>query len=211
MPKVKSLLVALCLIITPLAALAARDTCAVAARLASETEGVPKDILLAITMVETRRDGAPWPWTLNHDGHGQWFASAREAEHAAARIIASGGMADIGCFQINSHWHGASFASVNQMLDPVENARYAARYLRHLRAETGDWAAAIAAYHSRDPDRGQAYLDRVTAQLDQTSATLPGNPPLRRNRFPLFHPGDPASPGTLVPRLAGLSPLVGGP
>lgn len=117
-------------------------------------------------------------------------------------------MADIGCFQINSRWHGAAFTSVDQMFDPVENALYAARYLRRLHAEMGSWSAAIAAYHSRDPVRGQAYLDRVN-QHRITPATPPQKSTL--NRFPLLHSGTPGSAGTIVPRLAGLSPLIGGP
>lgn len=192
----------------PNAARAARDSCTQAARLAAAELDVPSDILLAITLVETRKDGAPWPWTLNHDGRGQWFPSASEAGRAATEILASGGMADIGCFQINSRWHGAAFASVDQMFDPVENALYAARYLRRLHAEMGSWPAAIAAYHSRDPARGQAYLDRVN-QHRTTSAMPPQRSTL--NRFPLLHSGAPGSVGTIVPRLAGLSPLIGGP
>ena len=193
----------------PIAAIAARDTCARAARFAAEQSGVPADILLAITLVETRHDGTAWPWTLNHGGRGHWFPTAAEAERAAADILASGGTADIGCFQINSRWHGSAFASVTQMLDPVENALYAARYLRRLHGETGDWRAAIAAYHSRDPARGQAYLDRVFGQMPPMPDSAV--PPPRRNRFPLLHAGDPGSTGTIVPRLAGLPPLIGGP
>lgn len=212
-PKVRNIFIFLCLIglplLMPMAALAARDTCARAARLAAERSGVPLDILLAITLVETRHGDAAWPWTLNHDGRGHWFPTEDEAEQAAAAILAAGGTADIGCFQINSRWHGAAFPSVGQMLDPVENALYAARYLRRLHGEKGGWPAAIAAYHSRDPVRGQAYLDRVTPLLGTLSEPTPERS--RRNRFPLLNAGDPGSSGTIVPRLAGLSPLIGGP
>lgn len=207
----KELFIILSIVTVPMAAQAAHDTCERAARHAAQTEGVPLDILLAITMVETRHDGGPWPWTLNHDGRGLWFSSAQEAGQAAAEILGTGGMADIGCFQINSRWHGASFESVDQMLDPLENALYAARYLLRLQAETGDWASAIAAYHSRDPGRGRAYLDRVTAQLEASPTLSAPAPILRGNRFPLLSAGDPGSVGTLVPRLAGLPPLIGDP
>ena len=193
----------------PNAASAARDTCAKAAHYAAKELDVPADILLAITLVETRRDGASWPWTLNHNGRGRWFPTASEAGLAASEILASGGMADIGCFQINSRWHGAAFTSVDQMLDPVENALYAARYLRRLYREMGNWSSAIAAYHSRDPARGQAYLDRVNQYRVAPTAKVAPTP--TRNRFPLFHSGTPGSSGTIVPRLAGLSPLIGGP
>lgn len=205
----KNLFILLILILLPGAALAARGACERAARVAATESGVPVDILLAITLVETSRGGASWPWTLNHDGRGLWFPSATEAERAASAILAQGGTADIGCFQINSRWHGSAFASVDRMLDPVENALYAARYLLRLHGERGDWAAAIAAYHSRDPDRGRAYLDRVAQHLALDLAPPPQHS--RRNRVPLLGAGDPGSTGTIVPRLAGLSPLIGGP
>lgn len=196
-------------VFAPGMAIAARDTCARAAQLAAAQSGVPADILLAITFVETRHGGSAWPWTLNHDGQGHWFPTASEARRAASEILAAGGIADIGCFQINSRWHASAFSSVEQMLDPVENALYAARYLQKLHGETGDWPAAIAAYHSRDPVRGQAYLDRIAKYLDDPPA--PARRPAGRDRYPLLQAGDPGSTGTIVPRLAGLPPLFGGP
>lgn len=205
----KILFILLSLLCIPASAMAARDTCERAARFAAAEAGVPVDILLAITFVETSRDGAAWPWTLNHGGRGLWFSSAAEAEKAVSAILEEGGTADIGCFQINSRWHRTAFASIDRMLDPVENALYAARYLRQLHSERGDWAAAIAAYHSRNPDRGRAYLDRVTQHIGLASEAEPAPP--RRNRFPLLNAGDPGSIGTIVPRLANLAPLIGGP
>ncbi len=195
--------------------LAARDLCDIAARHAADVTGVPANLLRAITVTETQMDGTAWPWTINHAGQGQWFASRDEAAIAAGQILNSGGSADLGCFQINSRWHGDAFPSPDTMLDPVENALYAARFLTELYSETGDWSAAVAAYHSRDADLGAAYLERVRAAygafappLERASASPL---PQRRNRFPLFVAGDPASAGSLVPRLAGASPLVGGP
>ena len=41
------------------------------------------------------------------------------------------------------------------------NVAYAARFLKRLHEETSSWARATAHYHSRDPDRGQAYRDKV--------------------------------------------------
>ena len=206
------IMLAICM---PLPALAAWQLCDAAARHAAEVTGVPADLLRAITLTETQVNGAAWPWTINHAGQGQWFPTRDEASAAAAKILETGGSADLGCFQINSQWHGDAFPSPDAMLDPVGNALYAARFLTELYAENGDWMTAVAAYHSRDAQRGVAYLERVRAMQsslkpyrvpDQASAI-----PTRRNRFPLFLAGDPASAGSIVPRLAGASPLVGGP
>ena len=211
----KQVLLIVLLLFLPVPAMAARDLCDAAARHAADVTGVSADLLRAITLTETQTDGSAWPWTLNHAGQGQWFPTRDEAATAAAQILSSGGSADVGCFQINSHWHGDAFPSLDAMLDPVENALYAARFLIELHAETGDWPAAVAAYHSRDADRGAAYLERVRdmqAALASPSGLANTSPMTqRRNRFPLFLAGDPASAGSLVPRLAGVSPLVGGP
>ena len=41
-------------------------------------------------------------------------------------------MSIFGCMQINWRWHGSAFDGVSDMLDPVKNTRYAARFLRLL-------------------------------------------------------------------------------
>ena len=49
--------------------LAAREDpsslCVDAARSAARVTGVPVNVLLAVTLVETGRDRKPWPWTVN--------------------------------------------------------------------------------------------------------------------------------------------------
>lgn len=202
-----------------LPALADRNACEDAARLASERSGVPLDILRAITVTETMHNGSAWPWTVHSSGKGHWFGSRAEAEAFASELESRGAMADLGCFQINSRWHAAHFHSFDAMLDPIENALYAAEYLAGLRAAKGDWRAAIAAYHSAQPDRGAAYLDRVMRALTALGGTgsadapqaLERIPTMRRNKFPLFLAGDPVGLGSVMPRQPGISPLVGGP
>ena len=140
--------------------------CIDAAREAAARHGVPADVMLAITLVETgtTRNGhrGPWPWTLNVAGAGAWFDSRAEASRAAERAIAGGNRSiDLGCFQINHRWHGMHFPDVGAMLDPAASADYAARFLAGLRAEAGDWTTAIGWYHSRTPGRADAFRARV--------------------------------------------------
>lgn len=138
-----------------------------ALQVAAET-GVPADILGALTLTETGRplDGVlrPWPWAVNAEGAGTWFDDPLKAmTFAQARIGAGRPNVDIGCFQINYHWHGRNFTSLAEMFDPLANARYAARFLRDLHAESGDWRHAAGAFHSRRPKDANRYLARFDA------------------------------------------------
>lgn len=204
-----------------------------AARTAKET-GVPIDVLRAIALTETGRSRrgtfAPWPWTVNMEGKGVWFATSDEALRYAERHFRRGARSfDVGCFQINYRWHGHAFASIEQMFDPLANARYAARFLGELHEEFGDWSRAAGAYHSRTPKfagRYRARFDRIRARLrpmaptteprravavaadvarDTADATAmppsePAGQQLRDNRFPLLKlVNGERSHGSLVP------------
>jgi len=65
----------------------------------------------------------------------------------AARL-AGAKLIDVGCMQINHHFHASSFASVEDMLDPSKNVNYAARFLQQLKAREGSWTLAVARYHA---------------------------------------------------------------
>ena len=205
---------ALCLTSGPLHS--TRDPAALcddAARIAAQDSPVPLDVLLAITRVETGRgaDGMlrPWPWTINQAGSGHWFDTMAEATAAAETALTSGtGNLDIGCFQVNHRWHAENFASLDAMFDPLTNARYAARFLSDLYAETGDWPAAIAAYHSRSEGAATRYLEKIETVMADLPETPLAEPP-RDNSFPLLKVGAKGSGGSLVPRQSGRRPLIG--
>lgn len=141
------------------------DVCEWAAQQAAQEYGVPEDIMGALTLTETGRrlDGLvrPWAWSANAEGEGTWFEDPASAVAFAQDRVAQGRTnIDIGCFQLNYRWHGENFTSVAQMFDPLENARYAARFVRGLYGETGDWRAAAGAFHSRTQVYAQKYLAR---------------------------------------------------
>ncbi|WP_072506026.1 transglycosylase SLT domain-containing protein [Phaeobacter porticola] len=147
--------------------------CDLAARRAARDQGVPLDVLRAITRTETGRGGKqglqPWPWTVNMEGAGKWFQTEDEARAYVFSHFKRGARSfDVGCFQINFKWHGQAFDSIDQMFDPLANAQYAARFLRDLHTEFGDWSQAAGAYHSRTP----TYANRYTARFDRVRADL---------------------------------------
>jgi hypothetical protein len=146
--------------------------CRDAAIAAADRNGVPREVMLAITQVETRtrRGGrsGPWPWTVNVAGKGAWFDSRAAALLHAQQALADGQKSfDVGCFQLNYRWHGEHFASVDAMFEPGLSGDYAARFLKELYAESGDWILASGHYHSRTPVHATRYRDLVAKTIDR--------------------------------------------
>ena len=195
----------------------ASDLCLQAASEAAKRTGVPYEVLLAISKVETGRAGRPWPWTVNFAGDGHWFESAAEAEASVTDAIDRGATnIDLGCFQLNYRWHADGFASVADMLDPVRNATYAATFLAEQFDRTGDWASAAAAYHSGTPEYAELYQTKFEAAYAELDGSVP--PPetvsvaeARTNGFPLLMAGMTGRNGSLVPTGSGGLRLIGAP
>jgi len=138
------------------------DLCLTSARTVAFETNIPLSVLLAITLTETGRvqgdETRPWPWAINREGVGNWFENRQQAFEFARASIAEGRTSfDVGCFQINYRWHGENFSSLEEMFDPVVNARYAASFLTQMYNETGDWSEAAGAYHSRTQELAARY------------------------------------------------------
>ena len=184
--------------------------CETAARNAAQRHDVPLDVMRTIALVETGRSRngqiEPWPWALNMGGPGFW-PDSRTAALAKVRSQLDAGRRniDLGCFQVNYHWHGQNFASLDDMIDPEKNADYAARLLRQHKARLGTWEAAAGAYHSGTPALATRYIERfralrgtardpVPAQLATAAAPAP-----RQNTYRLLQPTGEQRLGSLVP------------
>jgi hypothetical protein len=161
--------------------------CRSAMAMAEKSNGIPPHLLAAIAHVESgRRDpqtGAvhPWPWSANAEGQGFFYESKAEAVAAVRAMQARGIQSiDVGCGQINLMHHPTAFPSLEVAFDPMANANYAARFLKELFGQTGDWTKATAMYHSATPEIGAEYQHRVMAVLpeEQQLAGLTGPTPL---------------------------------
>ncbi len=176
------------------AALPIKAECETAAEFAAVKDDVPINVMLAITRVETgdagRRDRTSWPWAVNVKGQGHWFSDRADALNFARRLRAQGEtLFDIGCFQINFHWHGNNFSSVSAMIDPRQDVRYAARFLKHHYRRTGDWSLAAGAYHSKTPAHANAYRIKFDASREALAVPTVAEPPKSasgRSPEPLF-------------------------
>ncbi len=73
---------------------------------------------------------------------------------------------DLGCMQINHHYHAEHFKSVEEMLDPRRNVDYAARFLTRLKSrhDTGRW-------RWRAITRGRTTIRRRSAMSAASSPT----------------------------------------
>lgn len=135
--------------------------------------GLPSGILMALGFTEAGRKVAGgatiWPWTVNVEGEGHFFASKAEAIAFVREQQALGRRSiDVGCMQINLRWHPEAFASLDEAFDPARNVAYAARFLRELRAAVPEpgmagWMQAVGLYHSAV----EAHAGPYRAQVDR--------------------------------------------
>lgn len=138
---------------------------------ASARYGVPEGILYAVGLTETGRKGSLQPYALNIAGRAVFAGSAAEAIaefKAAARRGTK--LIDLGCMQINHHYHSEHFSGLKEMLDPHANVDYAARFLVSLKVRHKTWSMAVARYHA-GPDNDPAqkrYICRVIANMVAT-------------------------------------------
>ncbi|MGX5734424.1 transglycosylase SLT domain-containing protein [Bosea thiooxidans] len=116
---------------------------------ASHEYGIPLGVLYAVGLTETGRRNSLQPYALNIEGR-VFFGDSKEralAEFNAAR--ASGKkLIDIGCMQINHHYHRDQFPSLDAMFDPGLNVAYSARFLKQLKDRHTSWTMAVARYHA---------------------------------------------------------------
>ena len=162
------------------------ELCGVLARQAERAEGIPTGLVHAVALAESGRwladEGTtrPWPWTVT-SGHDSFYLPSRSEALRKIHELQSEGRSniDVGCMQVNLGYHGHEFASVAEALEPARNVAYAARFLKQLREETQSWSRATARYHSRHPDRGGAYRDKVFRLWDELLLRNPTRPSIR--------------------------------
>lgn len=125
--------------------------------MAAKKHGVPLGILYAIGLTETGRRNTLHPYALNVSGK-SFFAKSESEAMRQFQLAKSQGekLIDLGCMQINHHYHSTNFSSTQSMLDPRKNVEYAALFLKRLYKREGTWTLAAARYH--------AGPDNLTAQ-----------------------------------------------
>jgi len=116
---------------------------------AARAHDVPLAVLYAVGLTETGRRGSLHPYALNIEGPSFFPATLAEAADRLAAARKRGAkLIDVGCMQIDYHYHGGHFTSPEAMFDPHANVTYAARFLKQLEAREGSWTLAAARYHA---------------------------------------------------------------
>ncbi len=172
------------LLLAPSISRADPQACARAAAQAERSNRVPARLMQAIALAESgRRDddrqaSFAWPWTINAEGLGRYFATKDAAIAEVERLKARGVRSiDVGCMQVNLMHHPDAFASLDEAFDPAKNAAYAGQFLRELHEAQGSWPAAVAHYHSATPERHEPYRKRVYALWHEAQAKAAADAP----------------------------------
>lgn len=138
---------------------------------ASQAQGVPLGVLYAVGMTETGNKGSLHPYALNVQGRTVFTDSPQAALAVFNEARAKGiTLIDLGCMQVNHHYHGRFFASPAAMLDPATNVAYAARFLRQLRQQEGSWTMAVARYHA-GPNNNPAQKQYICTVIRNLAAS----------------------------------------
>jgi soluble lytic murein transglycosylase-like protein len=152
-------------------AAAAENVCEREMTRASKEYDVPLGVLYAVGLTETGNKGSLHPNAMNIEGRSYFAKSSEDAVAEFERAQAAGAkLIDLGCMQINHHFHSEHFESVDEMLEPRKNVEYAARFLKELRAREGSWTLAVARYHA-GPNNNPAQKRYVCAVITNMVAT----------------------------------------
>ena len=162
--------------------------CAAAVSAKETQHKIPSRLLTSISLVESGRwnpraqRSMAWPWTIHAQGKGRFFPS-KKAAIAAVRALQKRGVRsiDVGCMQVNLHYHPKAFRSLDAAFDPKRNAAYAATFLNALKREHKSWRRAVQHYHSATPNRRIPYQERVYA-VWQDAASMTGAKAARRDK-----------------------------
>ena len=143
--------------------------CEYLAKDAEKKYGLPENILLSISRVESgyqKVDGIirAWPWTLNAGGDSAYFQTKAAALRSLKSRINKGVTnIDVGCMQLNYRWHKKFFKSLSDMISPTKNVYYGARFLKKLHERHGSWEKAVKYYHSSKSKFNVKYYRKVEA------------------------------------------------
>ena len=105
-----------------------RTVCAEQAAARERAERIPPGLVHALALAESGRWSAsdkstrPWPWTVT-SGRDSFYLPSKDAAIAKVEALQASGRTniDVGCMQINLHYHPDAFANLDEAFDPDTN------------------------------------------------------------------------------------------
>jgi hypothetical protein len=138
---------------------------------AARRVGIPLGVLYAVALTETGARGALHPFNINVEGRAHVATNLHDALANFERARSRGAkLIDVGCMQVNHHFHGKNFASVAEMFDPAKNVEYAARFLTSLKERERTWTLAVARYNA-GPNNNPAQKRYVCSMIKNLVAS----------------------------------------
>jgi|GEM_PF-2720252 len=163
-----------------------RAVCTTHAAAHERANHIPAGLVQALALAESGRwlkedqKTKPWPWTVT-SGKDSFYLPTKNAAIDKVRELKASGRTniDVGCMQINLHYHPKAFTNLDEAFDPYTNVAYGTKFLKELRMQTRSWGKATAFYHSQDRARGNAYRSKVYKfwRNVQKGRVLRGNDP----------------------------------
>ena len=128
---------AIALVTIQVSCIAADTTiCQTSAKFLEKKYSIPAGLLEAISLAETGRwsrtqnRSQPWPWTVMARGKGTYHKSKKAAVLHVRKLQDQGVYnIDVGCMQVNLHYHAKHFSSISDSLEPMKNIEYGAQFL----------------------------------------------------------------------------------
>lgn len=168
-------------------------TCEEAIRTQASSLGVPVDLAIAISKVESGMNPLAIAWlepgvqATPENGRSYYAASKDGAVEKVLALKRRGIKPDVGCMQVSLKHHEYAFQSIADGFRAEVNVRYGLEYLSTLRAKHGSWPLAAAHYHNGKPGPQFTYLQRVLGAM----SALPVVTPLVGAEKEMQHAGQP--------------------
>lgn len=116
---------------------------------ASKVHDIPLGVLYSVGLTESGRKESLQPYAMNIAGRAYFGKNKEDVLREFHKARAEGKkLIDMGCMQINHHYHHDQFASLDDMIDPAKNVEYAAVFLKRLKKRHKTWTMAVARYHA---------------------------------------------------------------
>ena len=123
-----------------------------------KSKGIEAGLLEAIATIESKLN----PYVVNVQGVGYQFRNLEMAvDFAQSKLNRGIRNISVGPMQLHVPSHRRHFKTLKDMIEPVQNIRYAASFFSRLKRQYGSCEKAVRYYHSANPTANRRYKNLV--------------------------------------------------